>query len=33
MYIAANVEYRNDLAAYWVAVFQVEQAVGVELQK
>jgi cobalt-zinc-cadmium efflux system outer membrane protein len=31
-YIATNVEYLNDLAGYWVAVFQVEQAVGVELK-
>jgi cobalt-zinc-cadmium efflux system outer membrane protein len=27
-YVATNVEYLNDLGAYWVAVFQLEQAVG-----
>jgi cobalt-zinc-cadmium efflux system outer membrane protein len=32
-YIATNVEYLNDLAGYWLAVFQVEQAVGVELRR
>jgi len=32
-YIATNVEYLNDLAAYWIAVSQVEQAVGVDLRK
>jgi cobalt-zinc-cadmium efflux system outer membrane protein len=32
-YIATNVEYLNDLASYWVAVSQVEQAVGIELRK
>jgi cobalt-zinc-cadmium efflux system outer membrane protein len=30
-YIATNVEYFQDLAGYWTAVFQLEQAVGVEL--
>ncbi len=30
-YIATNVEYLGDLANYWVAVFQLEQAVGMEL--
>ncbi|MGD0526181.1 MAG: TolC family protein [Polyangiaceae bacterium] len=30
-YIATNVEYLQDLANYWTAVFQVEQAVGTEL--
>ncbi len=30
-YIATNVEYFGDLTNYWTAVFQVEQAVGVEL--
>jgi len=29
-YIATNVEYRQDLTAYWTALFQLEQAVGVE---
>jgi cobalt-zinc-cadmium efflux system outer membrane protein len=27
-YIAVNVEYRQDVAAYWAAVFQLDQAVG-----
>ena len=31
-YSATNVEYRQDLAAYWTAVFQLEQAVGMELR-
>ena len=30
-YIATNVEYLQDLSNYWTAVFQVEQAVGMEL--
>ncbi len=30
-YIAANVEYFQDLTNYWTAVFQLEQAVGMEL--
>ena len=32
-YIATNVEYLQDLANYWTAVFQLEQAVGMELQR
>ncbi len=31
-YIATNVEYFQDLAAYWTAVFQLEEATGVELR-
>jgi cobalt-zinc-cadmium efflux system outer membrane protein len=31
-YIAAQVEYLNDLTAYWTAVFQLEQAVGTSLR-
>ncbi len=31
-YIGTQVEYVNDLAAYWTAVFQLEQAVGEELR-
>ena len=31
-YIATNVEYLQDLANYWTAVYQLEQAVGMELQ-
>jgi cobalt-zinc-cadmium efflux system outer membrane protein len=31
-YIATNVEYFQDLASYWTAVFQLEQAVGTELR-
>ena len=30
-YIATNVEYIQDVTNYWTAVFQVEQAVGMEL--
>lgn len=30
-YITTNVEYLQDLTAYWTAVFQLEQAVGMEL--
>ncbi len=29
-YIATNVEYLGDLTAYWTALFQLEQAVGIE---
>jgi cobalt-zinc-cadmium efflux system outer membrane protein len=29
-YIATNVEYFQDLASYWTAVFGLEQAVGME---
>ena len=32
-YIATNVEYLQDLSNYWTAVYQVEQAVGMELHK
>jgi len=32
-YIATNVEYLQDLANYWTSVFQLEQAVGVELYR
>jgi cobalt-zinc-cadmium efflux system outer membrane protein len=32
-YIATNVEYLQDLANYWTAVFQVEEAVGMELRQ
>jgi cobalt-zinc-cadmium efflux system outer membrane protein len=31
-YIATNVEYLQDLTNYWTAVFQLEQAVGMELR-
>jgi outer membrane protein, heavy metal efflux system len=31
-YIAANIEYLQDLTSYWVAVFQLEEAVGSELR-
>jgi len=31
-YIAVQVEYLNDLTAYWTAVFQLEQAVGTALR-
>lgn len=30
-YIATNVEYIQDVTSYWTAVFQLEQAVGMEL--
>jgi outer membrane protein, heavy metal efflux system len=30
-YIATNVEYLQDLTNYWTAVFQLEQAIGMEL--
>ena len=32
-YIATNVEYIQDLTSYWTAVFQLEQAVGMELRQ
>ncbi len=32
-YIATNVEYLQDLANYWIAVYQVEEAVGMELHQ
>jgi cobalt-zinc-cadmium efflux system outer membrane protein len=32
-YIATNVEYLQDLANYWTAVYQVEEAVGMELRQ
>jgi outer membrane protein, heavy metal efflux system len=32
-YIATNVEYLQDLTNYWTAVFQLEQAVGMELSR
>ena len=32
-FIATNVEYRQDLTMYWTAVYQLEQAVGMELRK
>jgi cobalt-zinc-cadmium efflux system outer membrane protein len=32
-HIAINVEYLQDLANYWIAVFQLEQAVGMELYR
>ena len=31
-YIAINLEYRQDLQAYWAAVFQLEQATGLSLR-
>src|SRR5260370_11717460 len=31
-YIAIRTEYFGDLANYWIAVFQVEQAVGMDLR-
>jgi len=31
-YIATNVEYFQDLAAYWTAIYQLEQATGTELR-
>jgi outer membrane protein, heavy metal efflux system len=31
-YIVTNVEYLQDLANYWTAVFQMEQAVGMDLR-
>ena len=32
-FIATNVEYLQDLQNYWTAVFQLEQAVGMDLRK
>ncbi len=32
-YVAATVEYLQDLTNYWTAVFQLEQAVGTDLRK
>jgi cobalt-zinc-cadmium efflux system outer membrane protein len=32
-YIGTNLEYLNDLSSYWIAVFQLEQAVGMDLSK
>jgi outer membrane protein, heavy metal efflux system len=32
-YIATNVEYLQDLTAYWTAIYALEQAVGKELRK
>jgi len=32
-YISTNIEYLQDLTAYWTAVFQLEQAVGSDLRK
>jgi outer membrane protein, heavy metal efflux system len=32
-YIATNVEYIQDVTNYWTAVFQLEQAVGMELHR
>jgi cobalt-zinc-cadmium efflux system outer membrane protein len=32
-YIATNVEYLQDLAGYWTAVYQLEEAVGMELRQ
>jgi cobalt-zinc-cadmium efflux system outer membrane protein len=31
-FIITNVEYLNDLGSYWTAVFQLEQAVGMDLR-
>ena len=31
-YISTNVEYLNDVASYWTAVFELEQATGTELR-
>ncbi|HTR49519.1 MAG TPA: TolC family protein [Kofleriaceae bacterium] len=31
-YISTNLEYLNDVAGYWTAVFELEQAVGKELR-
>jgi cobalt-zinc-cadmium efflux system outer membrane protein len=31
-FIITNVEYLNDLASFWTAVFQLEQAVGMDLR-
>jgi cobalt-zinc-cadmium efflux system outer membrane protein len=32
-FIATNLEYLQDLTSYWTAIYQLEQAVGVELRK
>jgi cobalt-zinc-cadmium efflux system outer membrane protein len=32
-YIATREEYLNDLSAYWIAVFQLEQAINTELRR
>ncbi len=32
-YIATRLEYLGDLAAYWTAIYQLEQAVGAELRR
>jgi cobalt-zinc-cadmium efflux system outer membrane protein len=32
-YIATNLEYLQDLTAYWTAVYQLEQAVGTDLRQ
>jgi outer membrane protein, heavy metal efflux system len=32
-YIATRIEHLQDLAAYWTAVYQIEQAVGAELRR
>jgi outer membrane protein, heavy metal efflux system len=32
-FVNINVEYLQDLTSYWIAVFQLEQAVGMELRK
>ncbi len=32
-YIATNLEYLTDMTQYWTAVFQLEQAIGVEVLK
>ena len=31
-FILTTVEYLNDLSDYWIAVFQLERAVGTELR-
>jgi hypothetical protein len=31
-YIATSVEYLGDVASYWTAVFELEQAVGRDLR-
>jgi len=33
IYIATNVEYLQNLSNYWTAIYQLEQAVGMELRK
>ncbi len=32
-YISTNIEYLQNLASYWTAVYQLEQAVGADLRK